>query len=451
MLKYFRNIDKSYWLMAFCVLYGSWPWLQYRVRAIIPFILSLIWFVIVRRNRHPHAPARFRMGFALAVCTFMAASFLNNLYAVFGHGAFTQYYYFAVILLRLSYLICLYVSFKYGKYRELLFLAVVGLIGFSLSGIASLRGASIEGFEGARGMMSVRSDSANWGNLDVAIMALQLGAGGYSHMYYCALMFAPLLMIFWLVKFKTTRGLIAVTLVACGINLRYSGLGTPIAISAFSAALFCVWFLTRKRIVLGLCTFGAFTGVFVFCTDPSMFGFLTSIMEEIGRSFGEETSIGRRFISVAEAFSGNTDAYAYQRYQLQMLSWQTFLRYPIFGIGAYYVPHPTMQHVGGHSLLLDRLAQQGIVGGFFLIMNFVFLYKFLFNLTRTHLGGRRWLSMPYVFIMGYLLVGLMNPFVSMPELIYYMLPGLALLLPENIHLLRFQNRYPLVPRSASCG
>lgn len=74
------------------------------------------------------------------------------------------------------------------------------------------------------------------------------------------------------------------------------------------------------------------------------------------------------------------------RFQLFMVSWNSFIENPIFGVGGYiYIPGLGASPIGGHSSFADMLGQYGIIGGSVLA---AMLFTVIFYLLRIRRGRR---------------------------------------------------------------
>ena len=130
---------------------------------------------------------------------------------------------------------------------------------------------------------------------------------------------------------------------------------------------------------------------------PVVFKPLSAPLRLIGENM-DEGSIKNRFILLADAFTGEEN-YTRDRVRLQLISWDTFCSYPILGEGMYHFEYGKeyKNRVGGHSLVLDRLAKSGVIGFMPFILFLYWLGKYYEDITRNRFG-RCWLAIPTMFI-----------------------------------------------------
>lgn len=121
----------------------------------------------------------------------------------------------------------------------------------------------------------------------------------------------------------------------------------------------------------------------------------------------DENVILRRFNRIGEKLmfagtSSGSDNYVDERWGLVVLSWNTFLQNPIFGVGyltGNIFSNLELAGVGTHSEICDMLAQHGIVGC-------TFLYVYIKNAIKT---SRKRLA-NNGFIITLFILALFNPF-----------------------------------------
>lgn len=124
---------------------------------------------------------------------------------------------------------------------------------------------------------------------------------------------------------------------------------------------------------------------------------------------GSEDLYSRRFNRIAEkvlsfggSSSSNESNYVDERWGLVVLSFNTFLENPIFGMG-YKVGNVfselSKNGVGTHSEIADLLAQMGLVGA---LLFFVYIKNSISNLSRKETSKG--------YIVALLIMALMNPF-----------------------------------------
>lgn len=430
MSRFFARFDKTYFILVPVVLNVTLPWLKYRMRPIVPFLLFCLWFALQRNtNRMFFQKRRFAQLCAITLVFFVFHSCLRNIFALFGHGEFFTYAELSTFLSAIIHFIIVYLSFKNMKFKEIEFLTIVALIGTSLAGVAAIRGGMIEGFEGGRLLTTATDFIDAAGHFDDKLLAYQIGSANYGTTYGFAMFAVPLLWaIFKIKKLSVRRLLLITTLCACVLTVRNSGLGTPVFILLFGVMLILC---TSTKIGLkswGVKVIGTMAILFLvtFSYKPTVFSSLGSAVQLLSLAFPEGSSIHERCLSVAEAFSGDQSTYAFGRYQLQRRSIDAFIEHPLFGVGIYTAPHPKAYDVGGHSLLLDRLGQAGVIGGFFYFGFLVFLSLYYKQMTVSFGLPRQWLLVPLVCIFTFVFSCVANPLPTFPVILYYM-PGLPML------------------------
>lgn len=437
MSRFFSRFDKSYFILLPSVLYATWPWFSYRVRPFVPFALFLLWLMFQRKaNRYVYQGRRFSQIFMITVIFFVFHSYLRNVFALFGHGQFAFWHEYATTLSAISHFIIVYLSLKFAKFRELEFLTIVALIGTSLSGIAAIRGGMLEGFEGGRLLTTSVEALDAAGKFGDGLLAYQIGAANYKSTYSFAIFIIPLLWAVFNVKNSKVRSLLVIAVCACVLIVKNSGLGTPVFILLWGSALILSAILGFKSMGIKIIGTTAIILLINFAYHPKMFSPLAEGVRMLGRVFPEGSSIQMRCESVADAFMGDQDAYAINRYQLQKRSLETFFEHPLFGAGIYNSPHPKAYDVGGHSCLLDRLGQAGTIGGFFYFGFIVSLYFYYKQMLVSFGFPRQWLLAPLVVLFTYVFACVANPLPTFPEIIYY-IPGLMLL------AMKYGSRKPL--------
>ncbi len=425
--RFFSRFDSAYFLLVPVVLYATWPWFMYRFRAILPFCIVVLWLVLKEHSRKTFLQeGKFNFTFVLTVAFFLLHSFLGNVFAILGHGQFVPWRVYGTTLSALGHYLIVHYSFVNMKFKEMLFLTTVALIGTSFAGIAAIRGGMIEGFEGGRLL------TTSWEMIEGTALsqdkwlAYQIGAANYKMTYSFAMFAPPLLFAVFKVKRPIPLLLLLTAAVACILNVKNSGLGTPVFVLAFGFLLVvCAKFGLRKKSLMIIGT-AAITLLLTFTYTPGVFKPIVSTVNMLGRAFPDDSSIRKRCEAVANAFEGDETSYAFLRYQLQRRSIDSFFEHPVAGAGIYMAPHPKAYEVGGHSCLLDRLGQAGVIGGFFYFGFLLSLFSYYKQMTISFGFPRRWLSVPLICIFTYIFTCVANPSPTFPEILYYM-PGLLLL------------------------
>ena len=446
MSRFFSRFDKSYFILVPVVLYPTWPWLTYRLRPIIPFLLFCLWLVCQKKTNGMFFQKRmFSQMCMIAMVFFVLHTCLRNIFALFDHGQFFTYGEFATFLSAIIHFLIVHLSFKHMKFKEMEFLTIVALIGISLAGIAAVRGGMIEGFEGGRLMTTANELIENMDSFLDKRLAYQIGSANYGTTYGFAMFTVPLLWAIFKIKKLSVRLLLMATLAAIVLTIKNSGLGTPVFVFLFGTVLILSTKIGLKSSGVKIIGIAAIVLLTVFAYKPQIFSSLGSAVEMLSHVFPEGSSIHARCVSVSEAFSGDQSTYAYGRYQLQRRSFDVFLDHPMVGIGIYTVPHPKAYEVGGHSHLLDRLGQSGMIGGFLYFGFLIFLYLYYKQMTLSFGFSRQWLLVPLICIFTFIFSCIANPLPTFPVVLYYMvgLPLLALKYDHRNENIEFSHRgYP---------
>lgn len=426
MSKFLSHFDKTYFLLVPVVLYTTWPWLTYRLRPIIPFLLFCLWFVFQRNPNWNFFQKRIflQLG-AITLVFFVFNSCLRNIFALVNHGQFFTYGELGTFLSAIIHFSIVHLSFSRMKFKEVEFLMFVALIGMMFAGIAAVRGGMIEGFEGGR-LITTSDEFLTSSQSDDKLLAYQIGAASYGMTYNFSMITVPLLWSIFTIKKRYIQLLLIAALGSCVLIIRNSGLGTPVIVLILGFVLFLCTIIGLKGWGIKLVGSMAIILLITFSYNPNLFSPLSSAANMLGSMFPEDSSIQARCKSMAEAFGGDVNTYAYNRYQLQRKSLNAFFEHPIFGAGLYRHPHHKSFAIGGHSHLLDRLGQAGIIGGFFYFGFLVFLSQYYRQMTICFGLPRKWLVVPLICIFTYVFTCIANPLPTYPVLLYYM-PGLPLL------------------------
>lgn len=133
-----------------------------------------------------------------------------------------------------------------------------------------------------------------------------------------------------------------------------------------------------------------------------------------------------RFIQVGDLFAGVSASNngAYVRFDLYMISWNTFLRYPYFGAGNLVSMIDGARRIGGHSLYFDALGRYGIFGGIALLGSRLYLIiQVLKRMKGKHIAIYSTIALIF-FVLGWLNPTNRNEFmVTMILLIPFLLIG----------------------------
>lgn len=353
---------------------------------------------------------------------------LQPICSIIGTAATMQYYQIAVFVGSMCFLIIGFFTVACRKIRELRFLVVVTLVAFILAGISGARGLSVEGLEGARNVVSIHeqgfiSDDA----FKLAKDVYDIGLGGYGFMYVCAWVAGLMPFAVALTQDVKARILYSLVFGACVVCVKGGGLGTPMALIALQFLVFLVWLLSRTRKVVTIIGYSLIFIFALYATVPTVFSFLSEPFRALADLMGKG-SFKERLVSLADMFGGDTSAYAYERVQLQMKSFNAFLNYPLTGV---YGPLAGGDRfmLGGHSYLLDLLGGYGIFALGIYVAFLVSWFKYLRVVAKRWLGNR-WLVMPTFFIAFYVFGCIANP-VSFYANMAFLIPGIACLANES--------------------
>lgn len=427
MLRVFSKVDKLYWLLAPVMLYQTCPWLSYRIRPIVPTCLVCIWFLFSRmRFARKSLSVRLDHNFEFVCLAWIFITFINSIYFMFNHGDLTKYYIIASGLSSFSIFVIYYFSFQMGKINEIVFLTFVALIGIALTLIASVKASNIEGLEAARILTTNLEKHGSMRNYQMAADARIIGAAGYGQSYAFALLIPSIVWAIFKSRTWTCRILFAVVLVSLVASIRVGGLGTVVFVAVFGVILFLGSKIGMKTRLIYCLGFTSVVGLLLFAYYPTMFSWLSSPIQFLGLFFPADGSIGQRITSVVEAINGDFGTYAIGRYQLQVRSLDVFFQNPIFGVGLYYFPHRIYDQIGGHSQLLDLMAQAGIPGFFFYSLFLYSLNKFYLSLDKLLQLGNGWRILVAIYLCSYVLLSVANPISALPSTLY-IIPGIALM------------------------
>lgn len=422
----FKNlfkVDGSYWLLVLPVLHVTVPWVQYRLRAVIPFAFTMMWLLPKVSKITAKLNTREGRAFFKVLFWFMFLMFMPELFAVIGSQEHMKYYQIATISISVIFLVVAFYTIAYRKFNELRFLTVGTIGGFILSGVVAVRGLGVEGLESGRTMVSIQNAGhmISQENIDAAMNVVEYGLGGYSYMYACAWIVGIAMFAFALAKDMKLKTFYAAMVLCTLVSVKMGGLGTPLGIVAIETMIFLVWMATRRsRKIVAICGYGLIILFFVYASIPQTFGFLVTPFESLAETMSEG-SFKDRVVSLAQAFRGE-ESYASGRAQLQMKSFRTFCRHPFFGTFGPFVGG-TQLDLGGHSYLLDILGGYGLFGLFVFIMFIWSLLKYFRVLGQMYFGNR-WLVLPVFFLSVFVFSAIMNPVPFFTNAVY-MLPGIA--------------------------
>ena len=266
--KPFKNlfkIDMSYWLLVLPILHTTVPWVNYRLRGMIPAVVAMFWLLPKVSKIMAKFNCREGRAFLTALCWFLMLSFLREIFAVFGSQEHMQYHHLATVCMQVCYFIVAFYTIAYHKFNELRFMTIVTLVGFIFAVIGAIRGMGAEGLESARSIVSLKNagHSISQEAIDKAINIVDFGLGGYGYTYQCAWIFGIMLFAFALTKNIQLRSLYLVTACCVAVSMKMGGLGTPVGIAVIGFILFLLWFFIRNKKVVSICGYSLIALFFI--------------------------------------------------------------------------------------------------------------------------------------------------------------------------------------------
>lgn len=425
MFKDIFSVPLSYWLLIPAILQTTIPWFAFRVRIVYVFILMLCWLVFNFNSVFYILAASVSRSFRITLFWFIVYNFLNNLYAIFGFGDFSTYGEVSITMAQMIYFIIAHYLLVTNRYRELKFLTCWIFIGVIIAGLMGLRGFGVEGLEGARSLVGTGAKELTAERIDKIIQTATFGLGDYRYVYMCSWLFGILLMTCAMVKTVLLRLMLLMIAIACVISVRMGGLGTPVIIMIVEMIIFIIWYCLRKsRRVVKVLGYALVVGIAMYFVTPIVYRPFAIPLKYVAEHM-EEGSVKTRISLLAESFWGD-DNYTRERARLQLISWYTFCRYPILGEGMYHFEYGEVpkNEIGGHSLVLDRLAKSGIIGFLPFIIFIFWLGKYYEDISRVRFR-KDWLAIPAMFTTVYIFSSIANPTFGIPNVIYIVLPGIA--------------------------
>ena len=420
------KIDKSYWLLVPAILQVTIPWLSFRVRIIYVFALVIVWIFLNISQIYKVLSINQSKIFNITLLWYIVYDFLNNLYAVLGIGDFSNYNELATTINQICFFIIIHYTVMKGKLRELQFLTIFVFSGIIIAALMATQGFKILGtIEGARTLAGTGAREIGYERLEMISTVMNIGLGDYIYVYTCAWIFPLMLIAFSQSRNKILKALLLSVAISCVIVVWTGGLGTPTIVVGMSLVIYLIWRYVPSRKVLKIVGCLLIVVISLYLMVPIVYRPLSDPLRRIAFNM-PEGSIKMRLIFLADSFSGDEYNYVRSRAHLQLISWNTFCSYPIFGEGMYRFQFGVIpkNHVGGHSLVLDRLAKSGIIGflPFVFFLNYLGKYYIVISKDRF---DKRWLSIPTLFIILFLFTSIANPTFGVPHMIYIILPGLA--------------------------
>lgn len=310
--------------------------------------------------------------------------------------------------------------YRRNRLKEIKFIVYFSLIGWMIISIMAL--SFYSRFPDAARTLAADSD---------AFGALYIG-GGYAIAFGSAILFSFLFSLLFRrsLNFKKTILVTLIVIVILLFILVVKTESTTTLIAAVMGTLVGIFIEIRNRL-----SEGARVLYYIFSVGLIVLllnGVLTSVFFQLS-DLASEDVYAKRFHRIGEKFDAfekgsNSENYVDERWGDVADSFNTFLDYPIFGVGYMagnefsklnkYSVHAKF-NVGAHSEITDSLAQYGIVG-----CSFLFGF-FMQSLKRTNRGIKNKCYLVALFIMA-----LMNPFKSFHGFyaLFVLIPCINLLL-----------------------
>lgn len=399
-----QRYDWSYLLLCPYLMVAIIPKVvqYFQHRYILPLMLA--WVVIAfMARRCVRLP---RQGLISLVCTFLFLGLylgIAPLMWLFDHGESLNYGHFSDYILTAFPLIVFHLSVCNGRQRELRLLTIFAFVCIAVSALMTLFGGfDVEG--GSRALTGALSDSAD---LELIGAAWDAGIGSFSHVYGMGLLVFPLL---YLIRFMTfsmkvflslTSILILVTVYMAGYSILLIGM--------FVAGLLCLSArFGVKTSLLKIVGVALVAAVVIVVATPQVLRFVMDPLQRMGDMIGQMEYQGR-IESIVDTIAGSQDSYASYRSGLYWMSWDTFLKNPYFGVGAYnYQNRVIADNIGGHSLVFDLLGMCGLFGLSVFILFFVFYFRYMRVMSSVGLGFKWWPAC-YIFIFSAGAIAFINP------------------------------------------
>lgn len=421
-----QKFDCWYLLLVIPILRICMPWFQYRIRMAIIVPFFVIWLIhMLCKPIKGNVPCwrQLRISFLWLMVTGFLYELLPLFYMRFGLpydsrvvfnwgklvGAVSGCVFISIV----------YLSFVHRRFKEFAFLLIIILGAGIYSGFMSLlHGDQIEG-GAARFLVTAGSEMARGRTsaFDNAAVTAEYGLAGYSLTYTYAFCLPIVIYAAFCIK---NRGMIVLCLcsaIGFAFAVAKGGLQTPVVIAYVGVGLLVVSLCTHVRKGVIFFGIGLMAALFIFSVAPKTYSFMNRPLR-VAANFLDKPVYKERLISLADAVGGDVNAYAYNRYQLQVRSWNLFCENLPFGGG-------NKVSAGDHSEFLDTLAYFGVVGFVVYVLYFVCLTRFFSLLGRAFIG-RQSLFMLYLYISMYLFASVANPVALVNSQIIIVIAALGL-------------------------
>lgn len=423
-----KGFDYSYFLLIIPILRMNWAVLQYRYPAsiVIPFILLWFFCVFLRQDRKLIPFVQLNGYYRLTIFAVVLYILLPLFYGIFDPNNRLSFRLIGAIGRFLEFFTMfsiVHITLITGKIRELKFCTLLCLFTVFWNGLAVLRGGSqlASSGGGARLITAINQQAQKSGAYYQDVdMALSLGVGNAESAYVSAFLFPLLIFSCFNIKGWLKKSILVVLAFCSYLNLKYSGLNTPIMIAIVGCVLTLLVKFKKRALLLWVgAAFALFMVAFSF--NPKIMSFMATPLTLIADATEDLPYIHERCVSMIEAVGGTKDTYAAQRYELQQISARQFVSGNIlFGV----LFSDDKRRGGGHSEFLDALATYGLVGAFVICLFWYAFVRYSRRLADVSLGVR-WLYMSYIYAGAWFFSSIVNPAVLGSPVIILLIPGLA--------------------------
>lgn len=316
-------------------------------------IITLIYFHTILR----HSSKSFNEygGLLLPFVIFQLATFTYRTNSIFLWG-------YSVLL----WLLPLIIGYYFTRYRikDITIITKIIVIAFILTTATTCVGLIQNPFASRELATISSSQDAN------AIMYNWKNIGGYEFVYFLVLLYPILILAYKQKKINVLFTIVGTAMIFVTVIL--SEYATALLlIMCTSVLFFCKKNLSNHGvyILLIFCTL-----ILVFCSE-----YISQFLTYIAESIGSDT-IGERFLALAGG-SDTLKAFDDNRIELYQLSLNTFFEHPVLGT---FLSGNSV--IGGHSFILDILAQFGLVGGVLLFFMYKKIYKYFIEIFKCQAG-----------------------------------------------------------------
>lgn len=399
-----ERFDWSYLLLAPYLAVSNIPWLGYRIRTRYVFLVALVWVIVsLMRRRHVRLPktgAYYLLGTFLFLLLYGGIGFL---YLIFGHGEGISYDQITGLVTICLSLTVFHLSVCNGRLRELRLVVFFCLLCMVITAIMTFTGESvIEG--GSKVLTGAGAESVDPTEI---MAAMEAGIGSYGFIYGIGLLVFPILYCISYMRLMTKLLFVMLAMLFL-LTVYKAGYAILLIGMLLACATYCIAMFHVRLAILrsfGFILVAAFVTVLA---NPTVLSFLRNPIQGLcDLTNSQEYQL--RISSVADMVEGKTDTYAMFRSNLYWQSWETFLEYPLFGIGKYdFKSTELMYKIGGHSTIFDTLGSTGIFGLSMFLLFFVCHYRYMRVINSVALGDK-WFPAYFLFIFPFLAIAFVNP------------------------------------------